>query len=49
MTDTGVGLMDCNSFPGGVTMVSETVVCLVIVKSKAKTRRLREAMLKIKE
>lgn len=49
VTDTGVGLMGCNSFPGGVTMISETVVCLVIIKSKAMTRRLREAKLKTKE
>lgn len=49
VTDTGVVLIGFNSFPGGVTMVPEAVVCLVIIKSKAKTRRLREAKLKTKE
>ena len=49
VTGTGVGLIGCNSFPVCVTMVSDTVVCLVIIKSKAKTRRLREAKLKTTE
>lgn len=36
VTDTGVGLMVCNSFPGGVTMVSKTLVCLVLSSPRSR-------------